>query len=440
MASSIELFFFSSLLFSTCISYAQPSFQPKALVLPVSKDTSTLQYVTKMSQRTPLVPVNLVIDLGGRFSWVDCETNYVSSSYRPARCRSAQCYLAESKVCGECHSAGPPRPGCSNNTCILSPGNNVTRTSTDSEVGQDIVSVQSTNGLNPGPTVTVSRFIFSCAPSFLLKGLANGVKGMTGLGRSKIDLLSQFASAFNFSRKFAICLASSSTSNGVMFFGDGPYRLVPNIDASRSLTYTPLLVNSVSTALTYFLGEPSVEYFIEVKSIKMGNKVVPLNKSLLLIDEEGYGGTKISTIDPYTVMETSIYEAFTETFISEAAARNMTRVASVAPFKVCFSSKNVVRTRVGPSVPYIHLVLQSDSVVWTISGANSMVGVSENVLCLGFVDGGLNPRTSIVIGGHQVEDNLLQFDLEKSRLGFSSTLLSRQTTCSNFNFTSSIVA
>ncbi|MCL7034335.1 hypothetical protein MKW94_002609 [Papaver nudicaule] len=61
--------------------------------------------------------------------------------------------------------------------------------------------------------------------------------------------------------------------------------------------------------------------------------------------------------------------------------------------------------------------------------------VSDDVLCLGFVDGGVNPRTSIVLGGYQLEDNLLQFDIARSRLGFSSTLLGRQTTCSNFNFT-----
>lgn len=33
------------------------------------------------------------------------------------------------------------------------------------------------------------------------------------------------------------------------------------------------------------------------------------------------------------------------------------------------------------------------------------------------------------------EDNLLQIDLAASKLGFSSSLLFRQTTCSNFNFT-----
>ena len=31
-----------------------------------------------------------------------------------------------------------------------------------------------------------------------------------------------------------------------------------------------------------------------------------------------------------------------------------------------------------------------------------------------------------------MEDNLLEFDLQRSRLGFSSSLLFRQTTCNNF--------
>ncbi|CBI37209.3 unnamed protein product, partial [Vitis vinifera] len=76
MASSISYFlFFSSLLFISS-SNAQSSFRPHALVIPVSKDSSTLQYVTSINQRTPLVPLQLVVDLGGQFLWVDCEQNY----------------------------------------------------------------------------------------------------------------------------------------------------------------------------------------------------------------------------------------------------------------------------------------------------------------------------------------------------------------------------
>jgi hypothetical protein len=260
---------------------------------------------------------------------------------------------------------------------------------------------------------------------------------MAGFGRTKISLPSQFSAAFSLDRKFAICLTSSaSNAKGVVFFGDGPYVLLPGIDASKLLIYTPLILNPVSTASGYFEGEPSTDYFIGVKSIKINENVVPLNASLLSINREGYGGTKISTVNAYTVMETTIYNAVTDSFVRELAKANVPRVASVAPFGACFNSKNIGSTRVGPAVPQIDLVLQSKNVYWRIFGANSMVQVKDDVLCLGFVDGGVNPRTSIVIGGHQLEDNLLQFDLAASRLGFSSSLLFRQTTCANFNFTS----
>ncbi|KAF3632016.1 hypothetical protein FXO37_27714 [Capsicum annuum] len=111
-----------------------------------------------------------------------------------------------------------------------------------------------------------------------------------------------------------------------------------------------------------------------------------------------------------------------------------TRVAPIAPFSACFNSSNIASTRVGPAVPPIDLVLQNENVVWRIFGANSMVQASENILCLGVVDVGLEPRTAVVIGGHTIENNLLQFDLAISRLGFASSILSRQTTCANFNF------
>ncbi|XP_073143924.1 probable aspartic proteinase GIP2 [Henckelia pumila] len=410
------------------VSDAQSSFRPKALLLRVEKDATTLQYVTKINQRTPLVPVSLVVHLGGQFLWVDCDQNYVSSSYRPVRCRSAQCSLARYTGCGDCFNG--PRPGCNNNTCGATPDNPFTRTATGGELAQDVISLQSTDGSNPGRVATVPNYIFTCAPTFLLEGLARGATGLAGLGRARVGMPLQLAAAFSFPRKFAICLSES----GIIIFGDGPYSLLPGLEPP--LTYTPLFINPVSTASAFSLGEPSDEYFIRINSIRINDKPLSINATLLTIDSEGKGGTKISTVNPYTTLETSIYRAFTSLFIQEAAARNISRVSAVAPFDVCFSSQNAFPTRVGPSVPYIDLVLQGQNAVWTITGSNSMVEVNDNVLCLGFLDGGSNPRTSVVIGGYQLEDNFFQFDLAASRLGFSGSLFLFRTTCANFNFTS----
>ncbi|KAL4024932.1 hypothetical protein IC575_013305 [Cucumis melo] len=433
MASSTSFSFFSSILFLLfSISIAATSFRPKSLVLPVTKHPS-LQYITEVHQRTPLVPVKLTVDLGGQFMWVDCDRDYVSSSYKPARCRSAQCSLAsKSSSCGQCFS--PPRPGCNNDTCGLFPSNTIIRLSTSGEVASDVVSVSSTNGFNPTRAVSIPNFLFVCGSTFLLEGLAPGVTGMAGFGRNGISLPSQFAAAFSFNRKFAVCLSGSTRSPGVIFSGNGPYHFLPNIDLTNSFTYTPLFINPVSTAGVSSAGEKSTEYFIGVTSIVVNSKPVPLNTTLLKIDSNGNGGTKISTVNPFTVLESSIYKALVKAFTTEVS--KVPRVAAVAPFEVCYNSKSFPSTRLGAGVPTIDLVLQNKKVIWSIFGANSMVQVNDDVLCLGFVDGGVDVRTAIVIGAHQIEDKLLEFDLATSRLGFTPTLLGRMTTCANFNFTS----
>ena len=439
MSSSFYFLLFTSLLLISHSTSQTTSFRPKALVIHVTKDPSTHQYFTHIAQRTPPVPVKVAIDLGGEFLWVDCEKGYNSSTKKPVPCRSAQCNLSGSKACS---TNGNP----SEDICGEFPRNPFTSTSTSGDLSQDIIYIQSTDGSKPGKVVSVPKFIFSCAPTFLLEGLTSGAVGVAGLGRNKIALPSLFSAAFSFPRKFAVCLSSSTSSNGVVFFGDGPYVLLPGIDVSKSLTYTPLILNPKSL-VGGFEGEPSAEYFIGVKSIKVGEKPVPLNTSLLSFDVDGDGGTKISTVVPYTTLETSIYKAVVDAFVKELAKRNVPKVAAVAPFTACFSAKDIGVSRTGPIVPPIDFVLQNEKVVWRLSGANSMVRVSNGLLCLGFVDGGplhfvdwgvkFTP-TAIVIGGHQIEDNLLQFDLAASRLGFSSSLLSKQTTCSNFNFTSAV--
>ncbi|KVG72886.1 Aspartic peptidase, partial [Cynara cardunculus var. scolymus] len=114
-------------------------------------------------------------------------------------------------------------------------------------------------------------------------------------------------------------------------------------------------------------------------------------------------------------MKSTIYGIFTKAYIKSATLLNMTMVAPVAPFGVCFSSQRVV--------PDIELVLQSELVKWLIQGRNSMVQVSDLVMSLGFVDGGLDLNDSVVLGGYQLEDHILEFNLGTGMMGFSSSSL-----------------
>ncbi|OVA02961.1 Peptidase A1 [Macleaya cordata] len=426
-AASFRLLHFSSLFLIILISLssnAQRSDGSDSLILPIIKDGGSHQYITHFHQRTPPVPINLVVDLGGRFLWVDCHSGYVSSTYRPVQCRSIQCSTA---LATKSESSTFPTPGCSKNSCTLFPENTVAGTISRGELVEDEITVRSTNG----SISTADHFLFSCGTTSLLNQLASGVQGMAGLGRNRIGLPSQLSAIFNLHRKFAICLPSSTVSDGVVFFGGGPYMFGPNIDVSKSLIFTPLISKS-GTELELISSD---EYYIGVKSIKVNGNRLLLNSALLSVDSKtGSGGTKLSTVVPYTTLESSIYNALTEVFVSSSKLYNMTRVEPVAPFGFCFRTESIGWNRNGPVVPNINFVLQSEMVNWRIFGSNLMVPISDQVMCLGLLDGGLNPKASIVIGGYQLENNLLEFDLGTSMLGFSSSLLNKETSCSGFNF------
>ncbi|PWA83569.1 Aspartic peptidase [Artemisia annua] len=427
-SSFFPLVFLCCLFFIVTWSVAKTSPRP---ILQVTKDAKTLQYVTQVSQRTPLVHVKLTLDLGGQLMWVNCERGLTSSSISYPMCGSPQCQLLNAPSClSQCFHI--PSPLCTNKSCASTAINTIgSSAATYAPINGDVLKIQSTDGKG----VTVPRFYFACGNDMTTNNnLASGVTGMAGLGRTVMSLPAQLSSYFKFDRKFTLCLSSSTTSSGVVFFGDGPYTLHPNVNVSSSLSYTPLIINPYNYTI---YGDAFPFYYIGVKSIKINNKrVSTFDESLLSINAHGYGGTAISTTDPYTVLETSIYLALVEAFVN-AMPKNVERVPFVPPFGACFSSKNIASTSRGPDVPFIDLVLQSNN-VWRIFGANSMVRVNNDVLCLGFVERSpltLLPIVSVKIGGHQIEDNLLKFDLKNSKLGFSSSLLGRSTSCANFNFT-----
>ncbi|MCL7034319.1 hypothetical protein MKW94_019934 [Papaver nudicaule] len=406
-------------LISVSLSNAQPtsSSRPQGVVLPVTKDASTLQYLTYMKQKTPLVSQSLVINLAGEFQWVDCENGYVSSSNRTLSCSGKECGWISGASCGR-----PPRPPG------FQPCRGFVYLSNQGVFASDTLSVPSfVNGSVTGPNVAVKDFVFGCGSTSFLQGLAKGVKGIAGFGPFQVSVPSQLSLALRIPRVFAMCLPSSteSSSKGAIFVGGGSYKMRPGVDLSTPLTYTPFYTSLVGPNFTS-------GYYIQVKSINIGGKKVPMVSDNTTFDSLGFMKlTSISTLNPYTVLPSSVYKPFISTFIEKAKTNyNISSVAPVVPFGACFDSSGIFLTHTGALEPVINFVLHTEKAVWTIAGSNSMVKVNDKVSCLGFVDGG--ELANLVIGGHQLEDNLLEFNLAKKSLGFSSTL-PRQTACSLFN-------
>ncbi|CAL5416021.1 unnamed protein product [Camellia sinensis] len=252
----------------------------------------------------------------------------------------------------------------------------------------------------------------SCAPVSLFQSLPKGTVGLAGLSWPPLSLSSQFTPPFlGVAKKFAICLPSAPLAPGVIFFGDGPYYLLPptNLNAETLLSYTPLLKTPKSP-----------DYFIGVKAISINGKAIPLST---------YSSqrVKLSTVVPYTTLRSELYKTFLNSF--SKATKGVPRVETIKPFGLCLKASALGFTRVGFRVPQIDLQL-SNGKNWAIFGANSMKQIGDaDVACLAFVDGGKAANEAMVLGAFQMENNFLVFDLDQSRLGFSSTLFFARTTC-----------
>ncbi|KAM3382415.1 putative aspartic proteinase GIP1 [Capsicum galapagoense] len=422
---SIITFFF----FFTPSLFVPPCSSSSSFLSPITKDHETNLYTLTLYLKTPPQLTPLLLDLSSSFSWMDC--SIPSSTHRSLSCNSPLCSALGSRACAKCFNSRSP-DDCSSNPCILTPSNSVTHKSSTGKAIVEALALAVTDGRNPGQVKGFSEFLLSCSKKCLLKGLMKGVAGLAGLGRSNFSLSTQISTSFVSTRTFALCVSGSPSAPGVAFFGSaGPYYFLPEIDLSKTLNYTPLILNP---------GQP--DYFINLTSIKVNGVSIQLNQTILAVDQHGFGGTtKLSTVTPYTTLHSNIYKAFTETFVNESTKLNLTLTNAMEPFNVCYNADEVLDTTVGPMVPTVDLVMNSDDVFWRIFGSNSMVRIARDgvdVWCLGFLDGEIKNMTAmIIIGGHQMENNLLQFDLEQQRLGFSSSVLAYKTSCSNFNFTTS---
>ncbi|VVB15145.1 unnamed protein product [Arabis nemorensis] len=398
------IFLFLSLIFlylsTTSHSFVEPKVQ--AFLHPIRKDDATNSYYIPLSTGTNsdyVPPLNLLIDLNGAAPLLrPCATAAKSTSYHSIKCGSTRCNYAN------------PNFSCPNNTTKKPTCRKYVSTSfSDKPVNvnllRDTVALLYTpNGVYHMDSEKISTLTLTCTDdTTALRPIPSAFNGAIGLANTDFSIPSQLASMYKFPLKISLCLPSTKGMKsyfGNLWIGGGPFYYLPYLkDVSKSFASTPLIGN-----------DKSGEYLIDVKSIQIGGKTIPILR----------GTTKICTLAPYTVLHTSIYKALVATFAGKA---KMVKAPAVKPFGSCFRSNG----RRG--FPVIELVLRGGA-KWRIHGSNSLVKVNKDVVCLGFVDGGLNPKNLILIGGFQLEDNLVEFDLKASKFSFSSSLLLHNTSCS----------
>lgn len=392
----------------------------KPILTRLAKDPSTSLYTASVKNGGG----QLVLDLAGPLVWSTCP-----GKHRTIPCGAGVCAVANRNHRPNCPYTAAGSNGGDGGRCACS------ATAYNPASGQcgygDLTTVQlsanATDGKNPLFQVWLSA-VASCAPQPLLDSLPAGAAGIAGLSRAPLSLPLQVAGQLKVEKKFALCLPTAGDV-GAAIFGGGPFWLqaAPPQQVSDRLRYTPLLKNPKNTA-----------YYIGVTGVAVNSVQVPLPPGALSLSaRQGTGGVAVSTATPYTALRSDIYRPVRDAFA--AATAGLARAPAAGPFDLCYQKSALPPTRIGPYTASVDLMLAGGQ-NWTIVGASAVMEVSQEAACFAFVDMGaaaapaVDHSPAVIIGGHQMEDNLVVFDLEKWQFGFSGLLLGTMTRCGNFDF------
>ncbi|GJX40544.1 basic 7S globulin-like protein [Tanacetum coccineum] len=412
--------------------FATAAFVPpySSVVVPVNKHTDAAKPLYSVQIMTTFVNLqylhaNFLIDLDAPFIWHDCILQWNSfpgscpnntlCTY-PVSCEEFQCTDVRTTYSYKNPSCAPVNndstiPDWGYCTCPVNVVNPITGSCGQALLNYDEFTVNTSNGRNVFTGLYGAYPNAACAPSSEFQSFPANVSGVMALSSSPYALPAYLFEPLK--RIVALCLPSTVSAPGVMLYGTGPYGLLPrsDVDVRSLLTFTPLINHPDSFG--YFIGVNAI--VIKLRSVDL-----PTNTT-----------TKLSTVEPYTTLRTDIYQGMVRRFIK--VTQRIPPAKPVAPFGLCYSTSNN-GTQVSIKVPDIDFILPEGK-KWSISTANSIKQITKDVACLAFVDGGATSEPAIVIGTFQYEDNFLVFDLDNSTFGFSNSLLSKKTLCSNFNFT-----
>ncbi|CAM0884788.1 unnamed protein product [Alopecurus aequalis] len=389
----------------------------KPLVTAITKDAATSLYTVPIKSGRPLV-----LDLSGPIVWTTC-----SPGHGTLGCNSVACMLAHRFHPPSCPHTGYGKPYDDNPyscKCTAHPHNPVAGdTAPSGDMTRSTLSANATDGRNPLGPVSFTA-VTSCAPDSLLAKLPAGAVGVAGLGRSALAFPAQVARKQSVPNTFALCLPSAGT--GVGIFGGGPLFLIP--------PERPAITSALAdTPLRKYRESPG--YFISAsRGIAVNQAQVPPDPYVPL-------AIGLSSTIRYTELRADVYRPFIRAFDQAMGQNARVPPEPYAPFELCYDSSKLFSTRLGYGVPQVDLMLDGGA-NWTVFGGNSMAQVDGHTACFAFVEmkegkkwyGG-RAAPAVVIGGFQMEDNLVVFDEDKQRLGFSGLLTGRGFSCSNFNFT-----
>ncbi|XP_065880206.1 aspartyl protease family protein 2 [Euphorbia lathyris] len=363
------------------------------------------QYFVSLHLGSPPQSLRLVADTGSDLVWVKCSACNNCSAHNPGSAFLARHSSTFSPIhCfdSKCQLVPRPRPNPCNHTRLHSPCR-YEYSYADGSLSTGFFSVETT-ALNSssGRLKKLNNLAFGCGfkisgPS--LTGPSFGdAHGVMGLGRSPISFSSQLGRRFG--NKFSYCLMDYNLSPPpTSFLMIGGVRT--EVSKNRSINFTPLLVNPLSPTF----------YFINIKTVSVNGVRLKINPSVWSIDDSGNGGTIIDSGTTLSFVAQPAYNAILSAFKRKVKQPSP---AELTPgFDLCINVSGISR----PVLPRLSFRLAGGS-VFSPPPRNYFLETGDGVRCLA-IQAGNSVGGFSVIGNLMQQGYLLEFDRDRSRLGFS---------------------
>ncbi|KOM46274.1 hypothetical protein LR48_Vigan06g158000 [Vigna angularis] len=220
-----------------------------------------------------------------------------------------------------------------------------------------------------------------------------------GLGRGPISFTSQLGRKFG--NTFSYCLLDYTLSpapKSYLTIGASSNDVI-----SRKLfSYTPFATNPLSPSF----------YYITIQSVSVDGIRLPINTSVWGIDDNGNGGTVLDSGTTISFLAEPAYRQVLAAFrrrVKLPAAEGATALG----FDLCVNVSGITR----PRLPKLRFFLAGKSVLSPPAG-NYFIEPADGVKCLAVQ--AVRPGSGFsVIGNLMQQGYLFEFDLHRSRIGFS---------------------
>ncbi|KAL4368639.1 hypothetical protein GQ457_05G032210 [Hibiscus cannabinus] len=357
-----------------------------------------------LSVGSPPQNVTMVLDTGSELSWLHCKkTPDLTSTFAPELSNSYTPIPCASPVCKTRTQDLPIPASCdpNNRLCHVAVSYADTSSIEGTLAYENFVIGSSTR---PG-------FLFGCMDSGFSSNSDEDSKttGLMGMNRGSLSFVSQMGFP-----KFSYCI-SGFDSSGVLLLGNASFSWL------KTLNYTPLIQRS--DPLPYF---DRVAYTVQLEGIQVGNKMLDLPRSVFLPDHTGAGQTMVDSGTQFTFLMGPVYTALRNEFLQQT--RGVLRVLEDPNFvfqgamDLCYRITEPAGMSFS-NLPQVSLMFEGAEM--SISGERLLYRVpdmntgSDSVYCFTFGNSDLLGIEAFVIGNHHQQNVWMEFDLEKSRVGFA---------------------